>query len=76
VSNDGKEWDVIDRRIDSPGLNERFVKQWFAIQIPPKQEVRYVRLRQTGVNWANGNHVIICAFDEFGQLGIREEQQQ
>jgi hypothetical protein len=75
ASNDGQGWEVVDRRTDSRDLNDRCVVQCFAMQSPPKTEVRYVRLRQTGVNWANQYYICISAFEVFGQLGIRDRQQ-
>jgi hypothetical protein len=75
ISNNKKRWEVVDRRTDCPDLNDKFAVQCFVIQTRPKTEIRYIRLRQTGVNWSNGHYLVICGFEIFGQLKIREKQQ-
>jgi hypothetical protein len=70
VSNDGKGWEVVDGRTDCSDLNNKFAVQCFAVQTAPKSEVRYIRLRQIGVNWAKSHHLCICGLEVFGQLRI------
>jgi hypothetical protein len=75
VSKDGEGWEVVDRRTDCRYLNDTSAVQCFVIQSPPQTENRYIRLRQTGVNWVNYHHIIICGFEVFGQLRISDREQ-
>jgi hypothetical protein len=75
VSKDCEGWEVVDERTDCQDLNDKFAVQCFAIQRPPQTENRYIRLRQTGVNWVNQHYVIICGFEVFGQLRMSDREQ-
>ncbi|KAK8844509.1 hypothetical protein M9Y10_024374 [Tritrichomonas musculus] len=69
ISNDNVKWDTIDKQIDCPYLNNQFVVHTFKIQHTPRKEVRYIRLRQTGVNWYNNeNYLAFDSFEVYGTL--------
>jgi hypothetical protein len=66
---------MIDGRTDCGYLNDQFAIQCFTVQNPPQTEIQYIRLRQTGVNWCGHHHIIICGFEIFGELQMKDREQ-
>ena len=68
VSNDGKNWQVVDRRDNNEDLKAGDVWCNFAIIDHPHGNFRFVRLRQTGTNHYGDNQLVIAALEVFGTL--------
>ena len=68
VSNDGKEWEVVDRRDDNEDLNGPYVAHTFEICDPPSGSFRFFRLRQTGLNHQGNHYLAVCSLEVFGTL--------
>ena len=66
VSNDGKNWKVVDRRDNNFDLKAEYVTHNFAISNPPCGSFRFVRLRQTGKNHNRNDHLWLSSFEVFG----------
>jgi hypothetical protein len=65
---DGEEWEEIDRRVDEVGLNYPGQEETF--QVGRVAKGRFLRLRQTGLNWF-GDHVMeLSGFEMFGTIWI------
>lgn len=67
VSNDRNHWETADERNDDSRLNDRCV----VVTFPTKKLsgfYRFVRLRQTGLNWDNYKYVIFNALEFYGKL--------
>ena len=68
VSNDGSEWEVVDRRELKEYLKGEYVTHNFTISAPPLGNFRFVRLRQTGENFGGQNCLDISSLEIFGTL--------
>jgi hypothetical protein len=65
-SDDGASWTEIDRRENNSDLNgERAVKTFAVSQ---SGSFRKIRLRQTGLNHAGNNCLVLVAFELFGAV--------
>jgi hypothetical protein len=63
---DGTEWKILDVREDNDDLEGESAVGTFEINNP--EEVRFVRLRQTGKAHDGSNQITITAFELFGDL--------
>ena len=67
VSNDGNEWTTIDEHKNDSTLNGDRVIGTFKIQ-QETQFYRFIRLHQTGQNWANNNYMVFYCIEFYGKL--------
>ena len=72
VSNDEKNWHIVDTRNDIDTLNAEWGKGIF--KCSEREFGRYVRLRQTGPNHRNSNCLLLCSIEFYGQF-CRERKQ-
>ena len=68
ISNDGREWEVVDRRELNEYLKGEYVAHNFTISTPPLGNFRFVHLRQTGENYGGQNYLDISSLEIFGTL--------
>ena len=69
VSNDGRSWELVDRRENNSDLMGRgFVTHNFSISPVPGGRFRFVRLRMTGQNHNGGNCLDLTTLEVFGSL--------
>lgn len=78
VSNDGDNWEEIDRHSDDPELNGSNKISTFSVQKQKDEFYRFVRLRQTGYSWYGGFNsnsyiVYFVLIDFFGKLEINKK---
>lgn len=78
VSNDGKNWEEIDRHSDAPELNGSNKISTFSVQQQKDEFYRFVRLRQTGYSWYGGfksdSYIVYFVLIEFfGKLEINKK---
>jgi hypothetical protein len=66
VSNDEKEWIVIDSQNDNTDLNGNNMSKGYEVEA--RKEWKFVRLRQTGVSHSGKNYLVISGFEIFGSL--------
>jgi hypothetical protein len=66
VSDDGRNWTEIDRRMNNSDLNDRNVIQTYQVQ--KSVECRFFRLRQIEKNHRGYDHIVIASFEVFGTL--------
>lgn len=64
-SNDNIDWEVIDSRNNCRGTGTSHI---YEVHNPNSKEFRYIRLRQTGVNWFNSLFLVINSFEIYGEL--------
>jgi hypothetical protein len=65
-SADGTTWIKLDRRENVLDLDAQNVTHTFALA--RSEEIRMIRLRQTGVNSSGNNYLIFSSFEVFGRL--------
>lgn len=63
-----EKWFVINEQDCCALLNGKNVVHAFPIKNPNSRKFRYIRMRQTGPNWANGYFLAIDSFEIFGRL--------
>lgn len=68
VSNDGTNWQEVDRKTNNSAMNDKHVIRNFRVANVPSDGFRYVRLQQTGPNHQNDNLMIFSSFEIFGTL--------
>lgn len=71
VSNDGKNWDEIDRHENDSNLNEDVKDYTFNIQKQTHDFYHFIRIRQIGNSWYKDgchNKIILRRFEVFGKL--------
>ena len=68
VSEDGIEWIEGDKQENSSDLNGSFLVGIFSLKTEAPLKYRFVRIRQTGLNWFNDNRMIMCGVEFFGTL--------
>ena len=73
VSNDNESFEIIDEVKNDSEMNTSKRSKTFKIKQAKSNEYRYLRLRQTGPNWSNGNNkydhfLIIDSFEIYGTL--------
>ena len=68
VSNDSKDWKIVDSHTNDRSLAATHVTRNFRVSSVPDGSFRFVRLRHTGINSNNTQHLIFCAFELFGTL--------
>ena len=68
LSEDGVEWTEGDRQESSSKLNGSFLVGAFSIKTEAPLKYRFIRIRQTGLNWFNDNRMIMCGVEFFGTL--------
>lgn len=65
-SNDNSKWDVIDERKDDSSLKQNMAIKTFTVSSKAKNAYRYVRIRQTGLNWYNRYYLTFGKFEFYG----------
>ena len=72
ASNDGFNWQIIDRHDDDPSLNENGVTANFRVQKQTDNFYRFIQLRQTGPNWhrVTSNYLLFNLIEFYGKLKI------
>lgn len=65
-SNDNSKWDVIDERKDDSSLKQNMTIKTFTVSSNAKNAYRYVRIRQTGLNWYNRYYLTFGKFEFYG----------
>ena len=68
ASNDSVVWKLLDCRENVNDLNDRFVTRNFPVSDCVGESFRSIRLRQTGKNHWQDDHLAISAFDIFGTI--------
>ena len=68
VSNDGIVWQAVDRRANNEHLKCACVTHNFNILAPPRESFRFVRLRNTGKNHDENDHLHLSSLELFGTL--------
>lgn len=73
ASNDGNDWEDIDRHSNDQSLNGQSFKSTFKIQKETNEFYRFIRLKQTGCSWYlypndNNYSVWIQSIEFFGKL--------
>ena len=66
VSNDDDQWIPVDERVKCNDLNGKLVTKTYLFN--KTQPFRYIRLRQTGMNWQSNNYLSISQIEFFGFL--------
>jgi hypothetical protein len=66
VSDDGSNWNEIDRQENHDGLNGSNFSEVFEVR--SVVEARFVRIRMIGLNYAGNQHLLFRAFEVFGGL--------
>ena len=67
VSDDGATWETVDER-KTQDLNGKFIVKTYECNKRSDRFVRFVRLRQTGPNSHNENHLLLSEIEFFGKL--------
>lgn len=67
-SNDNEHWNIINEQDCCSRLNGKNLVHAFMIKNPNSKRFKYLRMRQTGPNWANCNFLAIDSFEIFGTL--------
>lgn len=67
-STDTVSWENLDEEKDCPHLNGNGNIYTFKIQNPPSKAFRYLRIRQTGLNWQGSNILGFRDIEIFGRL--------
>ena len=67
-SNDKISWVPLDVQNDCSLINGYCITHTFDIKNDDEKEFKYIRMRQTGVNWYNDNVLVIGAFEFYGTL--------
>ena len=67
-SNDENSWEIIDEQMNNHTLNYPKIVHTFAFQNLESKKFRYLRMRQTDVNWGNNKRLCINAIELFGCL--------
>ena len=62
------QWVKIDERLDCAFLNDLNVIHSFKIDNKTNAQFRYIRIRQTGRNWANSNCLVLGSVEFYGTL--------
>jgi hypothetical protein len=65
-SNDGSSWTILDEQKNNSTTNSSHPIGTFSVS--RSAECRFIRLRQTGKNARGSDHLILFAFEIFGQL--------
>ena len=68
VSNDGENWEIVDRRENNEDLKENYATCNFTISARPPGSFRFVRLLQTGENHEGNDHLALTSLEVFGTL--------
>ena len=70
-SNDNVKWLKIDEQNNCSVLNGKLKSHVFTIQNHESESskaFKYIRIRQTSVNWANNNSLDFCSIEFFGKI--------
>lgn len=68
ASNDKNEWLIIDQEEDCSFLNGKCLVYTFSIDNEQDLPFRFIRIRQTGPNWANYNFLKFDSIEFYGTL--------
>lgn len=74
-SNDGKNWTKLDSRENVDYLDGKSVVYTFKVESSQEANnfYRFLRIRQTGLNTGNDNHLVIAALEYFGSIIENDE---
>ena len=67
-SNDGQNWTVIDEEEECRFLNGASRVYTFSIPNENQQDFRFIRIIQTGENWAGHHHLLFDSIEFYGVL--------
>lgn len=67
-SNDNKNFEILDEEKDCPHLNTKNIVHTFTINNSQSKQFRFIRIRLTGQNMNNNNHLTIGSFELYGRL--------
>lgn len=67
-SNDNNTWDILDKQEDSPHLHGGNLVHTFTLNNQNSKEYKFIRMRNTGLDWSNNNYLIVCSFEIYGRL--------
>lgn len=67
-SMDNVKWDNLDTQTNCSYLNENNVSHVFDISNQTSKKYRYIRMKQTGVNWNSNNFFSMNAIEFYGKL--------
>ena len=64
------DWKILNSRINESCLNDRLAENTFKIQNDLKKNefYRYLRIRQTGLNWKGTSQLIFNSLECFGTI--------
>ena len=77
ISDDGENWEEIDRHIDDPALNGQNIVHNFKVNKKNSGFHRFVRLRQTGKTWSQPGdpyHFFFSFIEFYGKLRISQNK--
>lgn len=64
----GKSWEVVDVRQKNSDLNGFYFVHNFPISYENNKPFKYFKIRQTGPNWSNNDHLSINRIEIFGEI--------
>lgn len=67
-SSDSSNWEQIDEQKENSFLNGKSQVFTFPIRPSNQHKFKFIRIRQTGVNWQNGNHLYMNYIEFFGKI--------
>lgn len=67
-SNDNEDWIILDSRTNDSSLNNPSAERTFKISQLSERFYKYIRIRQTGLNWKGSNQLIMDKFEIFGTI--------
>lgn len=67
-SNDRENWDVVDEQRETASLNRRDHFHTFAIKNQNLSNYRFLRMRQTALNWIGNNQLCLGSVEFYGYL--------
>lgn len=65
---DNVNWFNLDSQENCAFLNDSSVSHIFAIDESKSEKVRYIKMRQTGKNWKNMDHLNLDCIEFYGKL--------
>lgn len=68
ASNDCSQWETISEEQNDSFLNGNYLVHTYKIRKQTSKAYKYIQIRQTGVNWANGNVLDIGSIEFYGKL--------
>ena len=66
----GKNWEVIDERVNDASLNGAGIVYTFEIQRNTSCMYNSIRMRLTDTNWSNHNYLLINSIEFYGNISM------